>query len=112
MKTIVTDREMLTSISSLDLKAYLMAQGWTAFDKIKDKAIVLKKDGTNEELILPLRKELGDFALAVINPLILSLRIAQMIKKKFKFSLACIRNVTPWCGYKPQTVEPCAPSFV
>lgn len=61
MKAIVTDRNIIETISSLELKAYLLAQGWSVADKIKDKAIILTKD--NSELILPTRRDLGDFVL-------------------------------------------------
>ncbi|MDD3287654.1 MAG: hypothetical protein PHX43_01430 [Alphaproteobacteria bacterium] len=63
MKTIITDRAVLEEISSLELKAYLVAQGWMTAEKIKDKALVLTKEGLGTELILPLRKDLGDFVL-------------------------------------------------
>lgn len=63
MKTIVTDRSLIEAISSLELKAYLLAQGWSVVDKIKDKAIILNKEGSNEELVLPIRRDLGDFTL-------------------------------------------------
>lgn len=63
MKTIITDRSIIEAISSLELRAYLLAQGWAVTDKIKDKAIVLSKEGISDELILPIRKDLGDFAL-------------------------------------------------
>ena len=63
MKAIVTDREIIESLSSLELKAYLLAQGWQSVDKIKDKALILTKAGFSQELILPIRRDLGDFAL-------------------------------------------------
>jgi hypothetical protein len=65
MKVSVKEKGVFQSLLSRDIRAYLEAQGWKPTDRIGDKAIILSKDEIPYELLLPLRKELGDYALRV-----------------------------------------------
>lgn len=65
MKTFIKDRVVIEAVSSLELRAYLLAQGWQIQEAILDKAIVLTKTEIDKNLILPIRRDLGDYALRV-----------------------------------------------
>ncbi|MEX1012742.1 MAG: hypothetical protein WD595_02010 [Waddliaceae bacterium] len=70
-------KQILLDLSVLDIKRYLLAQGWSLIDQIQDKALMLQHKQYSEELILPMRKELGDF----------SIRMAELFK-----TLSLIKN--------------------
>lgn len=59
----VRSRDSFASLSPLDLRAYLLARGWTEEDRLGDKALVLARQVAGEgfEILLPLREDLGDF---------------------------------------------------
>ena len=65
MKVLIRDKATLDSISSPALKAYLLAQGWNIQETITDKAVILAKTGTDKQLLLPIRENLGDYGLRV-----------------------------------------------
>ena len=65
MKVLIRDKATLDSISSLALKSYLLAQGWNTQETITDKAVILAKTGTDKQLLLPIRENLGDYGLRV-----------------------------------------------
>jgi len=59
----IRDKSVFEAISSHDARAYMIAQGWEIKETLQNKALILSRAGTEEELLLPLRKELGDYAL-------------------------------------------------
>lgn len=63
MTVVVTDKASFASLSHVDVRAYLQAQGWNEEDRIGDKAIVLTRPSAHGEweILLPLREDLGDY---------------------------------------------------
>lgn len=63
MKHSVYNRATLESIYIPNVTSYLIAQGWAVQDKLSDKAIFFSKTGQDQELLLPIRKDLADYTL-------------------------------------------------
>lgn len=65
MKTQIRDRAALASLSSIDVRAYLAAQGWREAGRIGDKASIFEftdHTGRGWEVLLPTRTTLADYA--------------------------------------------------
>ncbi|MFC7334630.1 hypothetical protein [Rhodocista pekingensis] len=68
MAVMITDREVFAALSHVDARAYLLARGWREEERIGDKAAVLVPDGADTpEILLPLREDLGDYALRLAD---------------------------------------------
>lgn len=55
--------DMIENISLSNLKEYLISNGWSEKSQILDKALVLVYKDSFTQVVLPLRKSLGDFRL-------------------------------------------------
>src|SRR5574338_477614 len=58
-------RELIEDLSVFDIKNYLTANGWSIMSKIQDKALEMSHNATRAEVLLPLRKNLGDYYLRI-----------------------------------------------
>ncbi|ACJ00575.1 hypothetical protein [Rhodospirillum centenum] len=68
MAVMITDREVFAALSHVDARAYLLARGWREEERIGNKAAVLVPDGADApEILLPLREDLGDYALRLAD---------------------------------------------
>ena len=80
MKATIRDQETLKTVRPLELVSYLRAQGWRQVSELDDKSALWEKPcrghRQNEEVVLPLRQEVGDFALRVSEVL----RILENVK--------------------------------
>jgi hypothetical protein len=69
MKATIRDQETLKTVRPLELVSYLRAQGWRQVSELDDKSALWEKPcrdhNQSEEVVLPLRQEVGDFALRV-----------------------------------------------
>jgi hypothetical protein len=65
MRVQIRDRDALSQLSLVDVRAYLASQGWQAKGRYGTVAtIYVKTDNTGREfeILLPIREELGDYA--------------------------------------------------
>lgn len=64
MKVSIRDPAVLRGLSHIDVRAYLLSQGWHEGGRIGSKATVhTKPDGQGEEweILLPTRDDVGDY---------------------------------------------------
>jgi hypothetical protein len=64
MKVSIRDPEVLHGLSPIDVRAYLLSQGWHEGDRISNKATVHTKpdgQGNEREILLPTRHDVGDY---------------------------------------------------
>ncbi len=82
MRATIRDQETLRSIRPLELFSYLRNQGWHHVAELDDRSALWERQGTApqqdaEEVTLPLRQNLGDFALRVSEVLRVLERVEQ-----------------------------------
>ena len=70
MRVTIRDQETLRSIRPLELFSYLRNQGWHQVAELDDRSALWQRQSVaqqedSEEVTLPLRQDLGDFALRV-----------------------------------------------
>jgi len=71
VKVIVTDTGALKTLEPLEMAAYLRAKGWRQEADLAGKGSLwlLQKDGSEFDVTLPARRELGDYALRMAEVL-------------------------------------------
>jgi hypothetical protein len=65
MRVQIRDRDALSRISLVEVRAYLPARGWTVKGRYGSVGTIYSRttaDGSEIELLLPTREELGDYA--------------------------------------------------
>ncbi len=65
MRVQIRDRDALSRLSLVDVRAYLSSRGWTVKGRYGSVGTIYSKttaDGSEIELLLPTREELGDYA--------------------------------------------------
>ena len=65
MKLEIRDRDALNALSPVDVRAYLMSQGWTDAGRLGDKASIFNRadsEGRGWEILLPTRTNVADYA--------------------------------------------------
>ncbi|MCP4695324.1 MAG: hypothetical protein GY862_00540 [Gammaproteobacteria bacterium] len=67
MNVDIRDKEVFEQLSSEDVSAYLIGHGWCKAKQIGDKAWVFEKE--EYELLVPARRNLGDYASCMANVL-------------------------------------------
>lgn len=82
MRATIRDQETLRSIRPLELFSYLRNQGWHHVAELDDRSALWERQGAAaqedpEEVTLPLRQDLGDFALRVSEVLRVLERVEQ-----------------------------------
>jgi hypothetical protein len=68
MKASVRDKEILEALRPLELVAYLRSKGWHQIQGVEDRWATWMKDN-DFEVVLPLVRDLGDFALRMADTL-------------------------------------------
>ena len=64
MRAIISDLDTLRSLKPLELVQYLRAKGWQRDSDLGAKATLwVRADGTTDEIVLPKRRDFGDFDL-------------------------------------------------
>jgi len=71
MKVTIRDRSVLNSMRPIDVLSYLRAAGWLSQGELGDKGVILTKvHNTHEqELLVPMRRDLADFAIRMAEVL-------------------------------------------
>lgn len=65
MKLTIHDQDAMQTLSPIDVRAYLINQGWTDVGRIGDKASIYTQtdnDGRQWEILLPIRTDVADYA--------------------------------------------------
>ena len=72
MRVTIRDRAALAAIRPINVLAYLRAAGWENQTELGDRAVLMTKanSGGEEEVLVPIRREVADFALRMSEVLV------------------------------------------